>query len=84
MDFLKKVMKKSKATWQEYKSILSCPDNTGCFPELRTKLAAMKELIKKEREPIIAWQENKPYKLKNGKKVNFSCMVLREQRIILL
>jgi len=32
IDFLKKVMKKSKAVWQQYRSALSSPDNTGCFP----------------------------------------------------
>ena len=32
IDFLKKVMKKSKAVWQQYRSALSSPDNTSSFP----------------------------------------------------
>ena len=81
IDFLKKVMKKSKAVWQQYRSSLTSLDRTACFPQHPEEPevpAPIKELMDQEKEAVSAYQEKKPYKLRNGKMVTFSCIVLRE------
>ena len=42
------------------------------------------ELIEQEKEAIHISKEAKPFLSKNGKTVNFSCLLLRDKRMILL
>ena len=44
----------------------------------------IKDLIEEEQEAIHICKEAEPFLLKNGKTVSFSCLLLREQRMILL